>query len=77
MWVEDPNMRPSFSQVICMLNAFIFTPPPSPPSILEEPESNESMATSKGTVSSLYVRAKGRFAFPRQLFAAKKMRTSQ
>ncbi|CAM8971535.1 hypothetical protein QQ045_029269 [Rhodiola kirilowii] len=76
-WVEDPNMRPSFSQVIRMLNAFIFTLPPSPPSILEEPESNESVATSNGTVSSLSVRAKGRFAFLRQLFAAKKMRTSQ
>nr|VDD17969.1 unnamed protein product [Brassica oleracea] len=25
-WVEDPNMRPSFSQIIRLLNEFILTP---------------------------------------------------
>lgn len=76
-WVEDPNMRPSFNQIIRMLNEFLFTLPPSSPS-LSEPDTVESAeATSNGTVSALSARSRGKFAFLRQLFAAKKTRNPQ
>ncbi|KAM7526587.1 hypothetical protein LguiA_016489 [Lonicera macranthoides] len=79
-WVEDPNMRPSFSQIIRMLNEFLFTLPPPSPSIPEEPETVDDAAavtTSNGTMSVLSARSRGKFAFLRQLFAAKKTRNSQ
>ncbi|CAK9144477.1 unnamed protein product [Ilex paraguariensis] len=72
-WVEDPNMRPSFSQIIRMLNAFLFTLPPPPPSL---PESDSAEA-SNGTLSELSARTRGKFSFLRQLFAAKRTRNSQ
>jgi serine/threonine protein kinase len=76
-WVEDPNMRPSFSQVIRMLNSFLFTlPPPSPSSTISEPDANEAAATSNGTIAGLSPRARGKFAFLRQLFTAKKTKNS-
>ncbi|GLU17856.1 hypothetical protein SLE2022_342070 [Rubroshorea leprosula] len=40
-WVEDPNVRPSFSQIIHMLNAFLFTLSRPSPSIAE-PDTNEA-----------------------------------
>ncbi|XP_022761404.1 serine/threonine-protein kinase HT1-like isoform X2 [Durio zibethinus] len=74
-WVEDPNMRPSFSQIIRMLNAFLFTltPPPSIP----ESDTSETAETSNGTITELSVRTKGKFAFLRQLFNAKRTRNLQ
>ena len=72
-WVEDPNMRPSFSQIIRMLNAFLFTLTP-PPSI---PESDTSETAETSTMTELSARTKGKFAFLRQLFTAKKTRNSQ
>lgn len=72
-WVEDPNMRPSFSQIVRMLNAFLFTLTP-PPSSIPESDTSEKAGTSKGTITELSVRAKGKFAFLRQLFAAKRTR---
>ncbi|GFP83241.1 serine/threonine-protein kinase ht1 [Phtheirospermum japonicum] len=68
-WVEDPNMRPSFSQIIRMLNEFLFTLKPS----LPETNSSEPESTNNGgTIIEFSTRAKGRFAFLRQLFATKK-----
>ncbi|KAK1563755.1 hypothetical protein Q3G72_032390 [Acer saccharum] len=76
-WVEDPNMRPSFSQIIRMLNAFIFTLAP-PPQSVPEPETNEAAAASNGTMTEISAaRARGKFSFLRQLFTAKKTRNSQ
>ncbi|KAG0476992.1 hypothetical protein HPP92_013833 [Vanilla planifolia] len=69
-WVEDPNMRPSFSQIIRMLNAFLFTlPPPSPSTdVLTEVGSNSRRDSSR-TNSTTPTR---KLSFFRQLFAAKK-----
>nr|XP_027065286.1 serine/threonine-protein kinase STY13-like isoform X4 [Coffea arabica] len=75
-WVEDPNLRPSFSQIIRMLNEFLFALPPPEPS-LQEARSNEATVTSNGSIAELSARARGKFAFLRQLFAAKKARNSQ
>ncbi|XVF37421.1 hypothetical protein REPUB_Repub20aG0006400 [Reevesia pubescens] len=75
-WVEDPNMRPSFSQIIRMLNAFLFTLTPPSPSIPES-DTSETAETSNGTITELSVRTKGKFAFLRQLFTAKRTRSSQ
>ncbi|CAA2984145.1 serine threonine- kinase HT1 [Olea europaea subsp. europaea] len=72
-WVEDPNMRPSFSQIVRILNEFLSTlPPQSPP--LSEPNPVEAM-TSNGAITEFSARARGKFAFLRQLFAAKKARS--
>ncbi|XWS22088.1 hypothetical protein CRYUN_Cryun29cG0004300 [Craigia yunnanensis] len=75
-WVEDPNMRPSFSQIIRMLNEFLFTLTPPSPSIPES-DTSETAETSNGTMSELSARTKGKFAFLRQLFTAKRTRNSQ
>ena len=75
-WVEDPNMRPSFSQIIRMLTAYLFTLPlPSPSLLATEPV--EQTVASNGTIVEFSARAKGKFAFLRQLFAAKKAKNSQ
>ncbi|KAG7017188.1 Pentatricopeptide repeat-containing protein [Cucurbita argyrosperma subsp. argyrosperma] len=50
-WVEDSKMRPSFSQIIRMLNAYLFTlPPPSSPSSPSSPKSDttETPTSSNG-----------------------------
>lgn len=75
-WVEDPNLRPSFSQIIRMLNAFLFTlSPPSPP--LPEPDNEPEVATtSNGTITEFSSRNKGKFAFLRQLFLRKGPKTN-
>lgn len=73
-WVEDPNMRPSFSQIIRLLNEFILTlspPPPPPPLRPQEGEANRIRA-----ITEFSSRAKGKFAFIRQLFAAKRNKDS-
>ncbi|MBA0616311.1 hypothetical protein Godav_016367 [Gossypium davidsonii] len=75
-WVEDPNMRPSFSQIMRMLNAFLFKLTPPSPSIPES-DTSETAETSNGTMTGLSVRTKGKFGFLRQLFTAKKTRNSQ
>ncbi|KAL7136085.1 hypothetical protein ABFS83_10G005200 [Erythranthe nasuta] len=69
-WVEEPNMRPSFSQIIRMLNEFILTLKPS--SLPEETNSSEPELTKNGAIIEFSTRAKGKFAFIRQLFATKK-----
>ncbi|KAJ4911493.1 Protein kinase superfamily protein [Raphanus sativus] len=71
-WVEDPNMRPSFSQIIRLLNEFILTlSPPPQPLPLPEGEANRIRA-----ITEFSSRAKGKFAFIRQLFAAKRNKDS-
>ncbi|KAI4318946.1 hypothetical protein MLD38_032599 [Melastoma candidum] len=72
-WVEDPNMRPSFSQIIRMLNTYLFTL--VPPSLsIQLSDQDETATTGNMTLSS--ARAKGKFSFLRQLFAAKRSRNS-
>ncbi|XP_075491544.1 serine/threonine/tyrosine-protein kinase HT1 [Primulina tabacum] len=75
-WVEDPNVRPSFSQIIRMINEFLFTLEPSSPS-LPESDSSEAEFTSNGAIIEFSPPAKGKFSFIRQLFAMKKARSSQ
>ncbi|XP_002532865.2 serine/threonine-protein kinase STY13 [Ricinus communis] len=74
-WVEDPNLRPSFSQIIRMLNAFLFTLSP-PSTSVPESSTHEAAASSNGTMSEFSARARGKFAFLRQLFTAKRARNS-
>uniref|UniRef100_A0A1J3EY09 Serine/threonine-protein kinase HT1 n=1 Tax=Noccaea caerulescens TaxID=107243 RepID=A0A1J3EY09_NOCCA len=75
-WVEDPNMRPSFSQIIRLLNEFQLTlSPPPPPPCMPQTES-EPNKTNGGAITEFSSRAKGKFAFIRQLFAAKRNRHS-
>lgn len=76
-WVEDPNMRPSFSQIIRMLNEFLFTLSPSSPSLPESESDTKAVATSNGTMTEFSARARGKFAFLRQLFTAKRTKNSQ
>ncbi|KAJ4822476.1 hypothetical protein Tsubulata_011628 [Turnera subulata] len=76
-WVEDPNLRPSFSQIIRMLNEFLFTLSPPPPAPVQESDSNEAAASSNGAVTEFSARGRGKFAFLRQLFAAKRSKNSQ
>jgi hypothetical protein len=79
-WVEDSNLRPSFSQIIRMLNEFLFSlspPSPSPPSPSVPESDTKAVATSNGTVTEFSARARGKFAFLRQLFTAKRTRNSQ
>ncbi|KAI3732586.1 hypothetical protein L1987_63792 [Smallanthus sonchifolius] len=75
-WVEDPNLRPSFDQIIRMLNTFLFTlppPPPSPPP--EEGDGSDDAAASNG--GAMTERSRRKFSFLRQIFAAKKTKNSQ
>lgn len=77
-WVEDPNLRPSFSQIIRLLNTFLFTLSPPSPS-LPESDTNEAEAAASrnGTMTEFSARARGKFAFIRQLFTAKRTKNSQ
>lgn len=75
-WVEDPNMRPSFSQIIRMLNEYLLTLP-APPTSLPAPDTGEEAVASNDSIVEFSARAKGKFSFLRQLFAAKKAKNSQ
>lgn len=72
-WMEDPNMRPSFSQIIRLLNEFLLTLSPPPPPPQPEPDTSK---TNGGAITEFSSRAKGKIAFIRQLFAAKRNRNS-
>ncbi|WCJ27824.1 Protein kinase superfamily protein [Euphorbia peplus] len=76
-WVEDPNLRPSFSQIIRMLNAYLFTLSPPSPTVVPESEPHDTSASSNVTMTEFSARARGKFAFLRQLFSAKRTRNSQ
>lgn len=68
-WVEDPNMRPSFAQIIQMLGEFLLTlAPPSP-----EPDvAGASPSCREAIMSSSSARAGGKLSFLRQMFTTKK-----
>ncbi|XP_065006146.1 serine/threonine-protein kinase STY13-like [Musa acuminata AAA Group] len=74
-WVEDPHTRPTFSQIIRMLNAVICTLPPAPAPAPGPPEQETVPATmsTRGTITTTTsTRRGGKLSFLRQLFAAKK-----
>ncbi|CAL5192451.1 unnamed protein product [Lathyrus oleraceus] len=75
-WVEDPNMRPSFSQIIRMLNAFLFTLSPLSPPLPEPDNEPEAASTSNGNgaITEFSARNKGKFAFLRHLFSSKRIK---
>ena len=75
-WVEDPSMRPSFSQIIRMLETFLMTIPP-PPSLEpnedeESEETRSSLSSRSSSGSSLVSRATSKLLVVRHLFASKK-----
>lgn len=75
-WVEEPNMRPDFSQIIRMLNAFLFTlTPPSPQP--DAPPPAVISSSSSGTLTTNSTRSARKLSFLRQLFAAKKAGNSR
>ncbi|CAI9768418.1 unnamed protein product [Fraxinus pennsylvanica] len=47
-WVEDPNMRPSFSHIVRMLNEYLSRLPPQSPSLPEPNFSVEAMTSNEG-----------------------------
>lgn len=76
-WVEDPTLRPSFSQIIRMLDAFLMTIPPPPPSESDEEETESedttsSLSSKSSSVSSIVSRATSKLSVVRHLFASKK-----
>lgn len=71
-WVEDPNTRPCFNQIVRMLDSFLCTLPPPPKCTDTEAIDLASRSTST-VISATSARAGGRkLSFIRQLFAAKK-----
>ncbi|XP_043704350.1 serine/threonine-protein kinase STY13-like isoform X2 [Telopea speciosissima] len=70
-WVEDPNVRPSFSQIIRMLNAFVFTLTPPMP---ESDTPKVAAPSHDGVITESSARARGKFSFLCQLFAARRTR---
>ncbi|PKA66842.1 Serine/threonine-protein kinase HT1 [Apostasia shenzhenica] len=74
-WVEDPNMRPSFSQISRMLNEFLFALPPASPEPDVTPE-NISSSSRGGTLTTSSTRSGRKLSFLRQLFAAKRTTTN-
>ncbi|KOM57459.1 hypothetical protein LR48_Vigan11g049200 [Vigna angularis] len=74
-WVEDPNMRPSFSQIIRMLNKFILTLQPPPFSAPPEPDDEPEAVTSNGTITDFSTRNKVKFSFIRHLFSSKRTKS--
>ncbi|GJN22887.1 hypothetical protein PR202_gb10492 [Eleusine coracana subsp. coracana] len=75
-WVEDPSMRPSFSQIIRMLETFLLSiPPPATSESNEDEESEEtksSLSSRSSSGSSLVSRATSKLSVVRHLFASKK-----
>ncbi|XP_048532371.1 serine/threonine/tyrosine-protein kinase HT1 [Triticum urartu] len=76
-WVEDPAMRPSFSQIIRMLDAFLTMIPPPPPSeqdedTTESEDTTSSLSSKSSSVSSIVSRATSKLSVVRHLFASKK-----
>ncbi|KAL5974771.1 hypothetical protein ACLOJK_031442 [Asimina triloba] len=70
-WVEDPNMRPSFSQIIRMLNAFLFTLPAPPPEQETASELQGGM-----TVTETSTRARRKFSFFRQILPLRRTKNT-
>ncbi|RWR79037.1 serine/threonine-protein kinase HT1-like protein isoform X2 [Cinnamomum micranthum f. kanehirae] len=76
-WVEDPNMRPTFSQIIRMLNAFLFMlPAPSPePDAVATVSSNVTDTNGTDTMESS-TRPRRKFSFIRQIFPLRKTKNT-
>ncbi|XP_020580320.1 serine/threonine-protein kinase HT1 isoform X2 [Phalaenopsis equestris] len=79
-WVEEPSMRPGFSQIIRMLNSFLFTltPPPSPqrdasPGVI----SSSSGPLSTSTTTTTTTRSVRKLSFLRQFFLTKRASNSR
>lgn len=82
-WAEDPNIRPNFTQIVRMLNTFLFTLPGGPQSsVLTLKSSNSSKESGDarllrsnvledGSVATV-ARAKRRFSFFRRYFASRR-----
>eukprot|EP01018_Ginkgo_biloba_P000745 Gb_06689 [translate_table: standard] len=80
-WAEDPNIRPNFTQIVRMLNTFLYTLPGCPQhplltskgsnSLKESPGSRlvRDNASEDGSLGAV-ARAKGRFSFFRRCFAS-------
>eukprot|EP00268_Persea_americana_P030905 TRINITY_DN2999_c0_g4_i1.p2 TRINITY_DN2999_c0_g4~~TRINITY_DN2999_c0_g4_i1.p2 ORF type:complete len:108 (+),score=11.07 TRINITY_DN2999_c0_g4_i1:2082-2405(+) len=76
-WVEDPNMRPTFDQIIRMLNAFLFMlPAPSPePDAVATVSSNVTDTNGTDTTESS-TRPRRKFSFIRQIFPLRKTKNT-
>ncbi|CAJ1948414.1 unnamed protein product [Sphenostylis stenocarpa] len=74
-WVEDPNMRPSFNQIIRMLNEFLLTLQQPLLSALPEPDNEPEAVTRTGTITDFSTRNKVRFSFIRHLFSSKRTKS--
>lgn len=82
-WAEDPNIRPNFTQIVRMLNTFLFTLPGCPQSsVLTLMSSNSSKESGDarllrsniledGSVATV-AGAKRRFSFLRRCFASRR-----
>lgn len=82
-WAEDPNIRPNFTQIVRMLNTFLFTLPGGPQSsVLTLKSSNSSKESGDarllrsnvledGSVATV-AGAKRRFSFFRRYFASRR-----
>lgn len=71
-WVEDPNTRPCFNQIVRMLDSFLYTLPP-PPACTDTEAIDAPNRSTRSVISTTSARAGGRkLSFIRQLFAAKK-----
>lgn len=76
-WVEDPNTRPSFSQIVRMLNAFLYTLPSAPLTETDMPIPVPAVMNTMGTITSTSSsRRGGKLSFLRQLFPAKRASSS-
>ena len=73
-WVEDPNLRPSFSQIVRMLNSFLFT---LSPALDSDANDDATSSNENDSMNDLSARARGKFSFIRQLFTARKAKNTQ
>lgn len=76
-WVEDPNLRPSFSQIVRMLNSFLFTLSPAPSLLDSDANDDATSSNESDSMNDLSARARGKFSFIRQLFTARKAKNTQ
>lgn len=76
-WVEDPNLRPSFSQIVRMLNSFLFTLSPAPSLLDSDANEDGPSSNENDSMNDLSARARGKFSFIRQLFTPRKAKNTQ
>ncbi|KAF6143079.1 hypothetical protein GIB67_041147 [Kingdonia uniflora] len=73
-WVEDPNLRPSFDEIIPLLNAFLSTL--SPRKLSSADVAKEPAPCSSIIVESSAARARWKATFLRQFFASARSRNT-